>query len=193
MLAAGGAFVDRWLARHRRGWLVIGGALAVSTAISVALALPVVPVGSLHATPIVDINEDAVETVGWPRFVETVAGVWRRLPAEDRSNAVLFTGNYGEAGAIDRFGPSLGLPHAYSGHNSYARWRIPPASAGPVIVVGYRRQQFLDGVFADCAQAGRIDNGVDLDNEEQDGPIWVCRGPIRPWAELWPQLRHLSP
>ena len=34
---------------------------------------------------------------------------------------------------------------------------------------------------------------VELDNEEQGGPVWICRRPATPWSELWPELRHLSP
>ncbi len=37
--------------------------------------LPLVPVDKLAGTPIVDINYDAGETVGWPQLAATVAGV----------------------------------------------------------------------------------------------------------------------
>jgi 4-amino-4-deoxy-L-arabinose transferase-like glycosyltransferase len=192
VLAAGGAPVERWVARHARARLLLLPAVVLSVAVSVFLALPVTPVESVHATPISDINEDAIETIGWPRFVETVAKVRDAVPEPARGNLVIFAGNYGEAGAVDRFGPALGLPSAYSGHNSYARWRVPPGSAGPVIVLGYGPQGVKED-FKDCVESARIDNGVDLDNEEQDGQVWTCSGPIRPWAEVWPQLRHLSP
>jgi hypothetical protein len=192
VLAAGGAPLERWVARHARARLLLVPAVALSVAASVFLALPVTPVESVHVTPIAEINEDAIEMIGWPRFVETVAKVRDAMPEPDRSNVVIFTGNYGEAGAIDRFGPALGLPSAYSGHNSYARFRIPPGNAGPVIVLGYGPLS-VKSDFKDCVESARIDNGVDLDNEEQDGQVWTCSGPIRPWAELWPQLRHLSP
>jgi len=53
----------------------------------------------------------------WPEFVETIATVYRGPAGGGR--AVILAGNYGEARAIDRFGPALGLPRSYSGH----RWR----------------------------------------------------------------------
>jgi 4-amino-4-deoxy-L-arabinose transferase-like glycosyltransferase len=191
MLAAGGVSIERWV--HRHGWSLVAAALVVSAAVSVGLALPVIPVADVHATPVPAVNQDAIETIGWPRLVATVARVWRRLPADERPHAVIFTGNYGEAGAVDRFGPALGLPRAYSGHNSYARWGIPPGRAGPVIVLGWQRRASLHGVFTGCVRSARIDNGVEVDNEEQGGPVWTCRAPARPWADLWPELRHLSP
>jgi hypothetical protein len=189
LLGAGAVPVERWLERSRRRGALLAAAAALSAAVAAFLVLPLVPASDVHATPIPAVNEDAIESIGWPRFVRTVSNVWHTLPRR----AVIFTGNYGEASAIDRFGPDLGLPRAYSGHNSFARWGIPPASAGPVVVVGIDWKPYLDARFSGCRRAARIDNGVDLDNEEQGGPVWVCRGPRRPWAELWPGLRHLSP
>ena len=140
-------------------------------------------------TPIADLNEDAVETVGWPAFARSVAKVYDGLTPAERETAVIFTGNYGEAGAIDRYGPALGLPRAYSGHNSLARFGIPVGSAGPVVVVGYGNPS-ID--FTGCRHAATIDNGADVDNEEQGGSIFVCKRPRRPWAELWSALAHLD-
>jgi hypothetical protein len=193
LLAAGGVSIERWLRRHPHGWSLVAVGLAVSATVSIGLALPVIPVADVHATPVPAVNQDAIETIGWPRFVATVARVWRRLPPEERAHAVIFTGNYGEAGAVDRFGPPLGLPRAYSGHNSFARWGVPAGRAGPVIVLGWDRRAYLQGLFTRCVRSTRIDNGVGVDNEEQGGPVWTCRAPPRPWAELWPELRHLSP
>lgn len=193
LLGAGAVPLQRWLGGSRLRMSVFGTAVAISAAVAVLLVLPVVPVGDVHRTPVPAVNEDAIESIGWPRFVATVGRVWHALPERDRRSAVIFTGNYGEAGAIDRFGPALGLPRAYSGHNAYARWGIPPGQQGPVIVLGYSHQDWLAGAFKGCRESARIDNGVDVDNEEQGGPVWTCQSPAKPWRELWPELRHLSP
>jgi hypothetical protein len=193
LLGAGAVPMQRWLASSRVRVSAFGAAVAISAAVAAFLVLPVVPVAAVHATPIPAVNEDAIESIGWPRFVQTVGRVWRALPERERRSAVIFAGSYGEAGAIDRFGPAFGLPQAYSGHNAYARWGIPPGQQGPVIVLGYFQQAWLDGVFTGCRKSARVDNGVDVDNEEQGGPVWTCLGPAMPWRKLWPELRHLSP
>jgi hypothetical protein len=102
---------------------------------------------------------------------------------------VLFTGNYGEAGAIDRYGPALGLLRAYSAHNAYARFGVPPDGAAPVVVLGYADPT---NDFEECRTAATIDNGVGLENEEQGGTVFVCARPRQPWSELWANLRHLD-
>ena len=188
LLAPGGVVVERWLRTTLRAVLV-GAAIVLTAATSLVVGLPVVPVEDLHSTPVADANEDAIETVGWPAFVRTVAEVHRGLSEDERATAVVFAGNYGEAGAVDRYGPALGLPRAYSGHNAYARFGIPPGSAGPVIVLGYGDPS---GDFTGCRAAARIDNGVELENEEQGGTVFVCERPRLPWRELWPVLSHLD-
>lgn len=100
----------------------------------------------------------------------------------------ILTRNYGEAGAIDRFGPPLGLPHAYSGHNAYGDWGPPPNGSAPVITVGYNLVPHLRG----CTVAARIDNHAGVDNDERGAPVMICQGPRRPWSREWPALRHLG-
>ena len=104
---------------------------------------------------------------------------------------MIFTANYGEAGAVDRYGPALGLPRAYSGHNGFAAWGPPPERPVRTIVVGVSEAR-LRRLFVGCAFAGRIENAAGVSNQEQGEPIDVCRGPRRPWSSLWPRLRHLS-
>jgi len=59
---------------------------------------------------------------GWRNMAVQVAAVYHGLPPEDQAHAVIFAYNYGDAGAIDYYGPGLGLPNAISGHNNYYLW-----------------------------------------------------------------------
>ena len=82
-----------------------------------------------------------------PELVGTAGRVFASLPAAEQATAVVFAGNYGEAGAVDRYGPEYGIRRAYSGHNAYARFGVPNGSAGPVIVLG---DPYPFRVFEDC-------------------------------------------
>ena len=84
--------------------------IGVSAAVAALITLPLVPAAICTQRRSPTINEDAIETVGWPALAATVASVWNRLPPAERADAVVFTGNYGEAGAIARYGPALGDP-----------------------------------------------------------------------------------
>jgi 4-amino-4-deoxy-L-arabinose transferase-like glycosyltransferase len=189
LLAVGAIRVDGWLEhghpRARRA--VFGGAVALSALAGAVISLPVLP--TEDAGPVVDVNDDVGGTIGWPQLAETVAAVHRGMP--DRARAVILTRNYGEAGALDRYGPALGLPRAYSGHNAYGDWGPPPDGAAPVITVGLLPSEtaaHLEG----CRVRASVDNGHGIDNDEQGRPVMVCRGPRRPWSEEWPELRRLG-
>ncbi|MGW4464976.1 glycosyltransferase family 39 protein [Micromonospora sp. NPDC004704] len=194
LVAAGAVATVGWLRRgvrprlRRTGVVVL---LAVHAVTTVGLALPVYPIRWLPDTPQAEVNYDAGETVGWPELAATVAGVHRELPPEERADAVVLTRNYGEAGALDRYGRPLGLPTPYSGHVNYWRWGPPPDSAqGPVIIVGRWNAEELDSYCGTVTLAARHDNGYGLENEEQGVPVWVCRDLTMPWSQLWPRLRR---
>ena len=193
LLGAGGVVAEGWLRGRRGRQLALGVAIGLSAAIAAVVALPVLPVRDVHATPIPELNEDAIETIGWPAFAATVARVWNRLPPSERSSAVVYASNYGEAGAIARYGPALGVPPAYSGHNAFWRFGSPADGARPIIVIGYHHLATLRDSFSDCTVSARIDNGVSIDNEEQGAPVWTCAHTTEPWSKLWPHLRSLNP
>jgi 4-amino-4-deoxy-L-arabinose transferase-like glycosyltransferase len=187
LLAAGAIETDAWLergsSRARESWL--SAAVVLSGVVSIVLALPVVP--ARDAGPVIAANGDVGETIGWPELVRTVAMVYHRADAP----AVIFSSNYGEAGAIDRFGRSLGLPRAYSGHNGFSSWGPPPDRSGPVVVVGLDARMLVTD-FAGCRLEARIDNAAGVDNDERGTQIELCSGTRQPWSRIWSGLRHFD-
>jgi hypothetical protein len=152
------------------------------------ITLPVLPVRWLGSGPVLSIYPDAGETVGWPEFADEVAAVFRTAPA----GSVVLTANYGEAGAVDRYGPGLGLPGAVSGHNGYGLWGPPPdSSTGSAVVVGYPPER-LQAWFAQCVSGGVVDDGVGVDNQEQGRTVWICTGQRAPWSVQWPEMLRLG-
>ena len=189
LLGAGAAPVDRWLGGGRRGLrgTALVAAVTTSAAIGIVVALPVLPAD--RSNLVVDVNEDVGETIGWPELARTVAGVYRRASTHGRP--VILAGNYGEAGAIDRYGPALGLPAAYSGHNAYGSWGPPPDRSGPVVTIGLEAAQLAPN-FRGCAVAARIDNAASVDNDERGSPVAICKGPRARWSQEWRMLLRLG-
>ncbi|GAB3447650.1 glycosyltransferase family 39 protein [Phycicoccus ginsengisoli] len=186
--AAGCVPVARWLGRRRWAAVTATVLVAVNAAVSVVLAVPVVPVGTVGSTPVADISPLVADQVGWPRYVAQVAAAYRTAPGGPTQ---VVTSNYGEAGAIARFGRPLGLPRPLSGQNALADVARPSDGTRTVLVVGYQLQSVRD-LFASCQVLDRLDNGVGVDTEEQGAPVAVCTGPMLPWDRLWPRFRHLD-
>lgn len=187
LLAAGAVPVAAWLASRRIRWAAVGSVIAVNAIVSAVLFLPVLPVTALQDSPVLAINYDAGETIGWPQFVRQIAEVRATLGPD----IAILTDNYGEAGAIERFGGRYGLPTPHSGHNSYWWWGPPGDTATAVLTVGLDRDH-LTPYFAEVESAGHIDNGLGIDNDEQGRPLFICREPRAPLSEVWPAAKHLS-
>ncbi len=163
--------------------------VVVNGLFSVLVGLPVLPVSAVRLTG--SVNEAVAETVGWVPLVEQVASVVSGLPAEEQASVILLGATYGEAGALDRFGPARGLPPAYSPHNGYVDFRRPTDVEATVVAIRFSLG-YLQEFFDHCEQVAVVDNELDIDNEVQGTPIVVCRGTRSDWATTWDALRYLG-
>ncbi len=133
------------------------------------------------------LPQDYADMLGWRGLVEDVAGVYHGLPPTDRERAVILASNYGEAGAIDFYGPRLGLPKAIAFVGTY--WFFGPGEKpGEVMVlVGFSRDE-IAGSFA------RLDSAATWTHpymvaEERDMTLFVGRGPRLTLQQLWPRIK----
>lgn len=199
MLYAGGSvWGERWLASLHRSWAAVvrvlaWAALLADVVLISAIVLPVTPVNSAWWKFAVDKNGDLREEIGWPELAQTVAQIRDSLPAADRERLGILAGNYGEAGAINLYGPRYGLPPVISGTNSFwARgYGDPPPET--LIVLGLSRR-YVDANFSDCELAAHTWNPYGVENEEtSDHPdIFVCRGLRQSWPEFWADFRRFG-
>jgi 4-amino-4-deoxy-L-arabinose transferase-like glycosyltransferase len=189
LLGLGALPTAAWTARSPKHTRRLIAALVLSAGISAVIALPLLPERDLQGSIVMALNPAQGETVGWPRFVRTVASAWRRVPPGERRHTAIFTANYGEAGAIALLGAARRLPRPYSGHNGFSEWGQPPASDDRVLLIGYEDAAEAAPYFERCATLAVVDDGVGLDNQEQGLPVMLCHV-AGSWATLWPRLRH---
>ena len=170
--------------------LVLSVVIALAALPSPA-ALPLLTPAAFSSSPYAAPGEDLLETIGWPQFADAVSQAVATIPASDRAGAVIYAGNYGEAGALERYGPARHVPPVYSGHNAFGSWGPPPEGSSPVVVITERFVPGRRSEFTGCRLAVRFDNGLNVKNEEQGDSIWVCDGPVSGWKAAWPDLVHL--
>ena len=169
--------------RSTRGVTRLGAIMLVTAAVAYPAVIPVLPTSTFSGSFWADVNDVQGDTIGWPGHTDQVRAVVDSLSPEEREHAVVFTSNYGEAGAMRWYG--VGLP-AYSGHNGYRNWGPPPEDASPVVLV---LEVPPDG-FRGCDLRDRLRNDTGTDNEEVGAGIWVCAGPVGGWRAAWPRLVH---
>jgi hypothetical protein len=197
LFAAGCIPLERWLAGRRplaravKPAAVAAVAMLAGAILAAPVALSVLPARTLHAVPLQKINYDLAETIAWPKLAALVAREYDALPASERRQTAVLTGNYGEAGAIDRYGPGFALPQAYSGANNFWLWGPPPAGDTTVIAVNVN-PALLRREFAHVRQVATFWNGLGVSDDEQGVPVFVASGLRSSWAQAWPAFRDYS-
>jgi hypothetical protein len=203
LFAAGAVIWETCLKRPQFSrWKLAWIALTVVTSIILApLAIPVLPPEMyIRYTKALRLAPPAIEThrlgplpqifadqFGWEEMVATVARVYSNLPAEVRSKTAIFGQNYGQAGAIDLFGPKYGLPPAISGHQSYYLWG-PRGYTGESVIVMEGRQEDLESRFASVQKVASVYHPYSMPYEHFD--VFYCRGLKQPLNEIWSQVKN---
>ncbi|HEY3929555.1 MAG TPA: glycosyltransferase family 39 protein [Candidatus Koribacter sp.] len=124
---------------------------------------------------------------GWPELAKKTADFYHSLPPEEQAKTAILGGSYGDAGAIDFFGPKYGLPKSISAHQNYWYWGPRNYTGESVILLHWG----LDDVKENCTtyvEGPTLDNPWSMDEEHYT--IYLCRGMRPPLQQFWPRLKH---
>jgi hypothetical protein len=206
LFAAGGVAAERFLARSSRlAWIApaYAAVLVVGGVVFAPMSLPCLPPEQyVRYTKAIGMQPPAIEThrmgplpqlladrFGWKEMAGKAAAIYRALPEADRATARVFGQNYGQAGAIDMYGPALGLPPALSGHLAYHTWGPPEEDPQVLIVLDDDRETLLT-LFEEVEHAGVVSHPYSMPYQHFD--VFVCRKPKVSLRTLWPRLRQLG-
>ena len=202
LFAGGGVVWEHWLGRPHWGWvkpvystlMVLMGALIAPTVIPL---LP--PETYIRYAEATHLQQPRIEThrlgplpqlfadqFGWQEMAATVAGVYNSLPADVRPRTAIFGQVYGQAGALDLYGPRYGLPPAISGHQSYFLWG-PRGYTGESMIVLDDNRETLERLFTSVRKAARVSHPYSMPYEHFD--VYYCQGMKIPMSELWPKIK----
>ena len=203
LFAAGGVAVERIFASHFQ-WLkpALLSAMLLTGALFAPLVVPILPPDKLVAymrttrfqPPRTETSHTAAlpqifaDQFGWEQMVGSVAHVYHHLRPEDEKRAAIFCQNYGEAGAIDFFGPKLGLPSAISGHQNYFLWE-PRNWTGEVLLVLDTDDEDERKLFASVQDLGQIVSSPWAMPFERRNHIFLCHDLKVGVQEFWPRAK----
>ena len=208
LFAAGALVVERFIRWREWHWLkpVSVSFLLISGAIVAPVAVvPVLPVEALakitepvggnaglesEAREAAEIPQPFAFREGWEDLAETVARVHRALPEEEWEESCVLAGDFGEAGALDLFGPRYGLPQVISGHNNFYLWGPGDCTGEVVISVGVPLEK-LQEVFGSVEQADTVECEYCMPKQD-DLPVYVARDSKLPFEEAWPQFKQYN-
>jgi len=203
LFAAGAVAWERLLARPRLQWIkpVYVALMVLMGAVLMPTLLPVLPAETyIRYSVAMRLQPPRIETFrlgpmpqlfadqfGWEEMAAKVADVFHSLPPEVRAKTCIFGQNYGQAGAIDLFGPKYGLPRAISGHQSYFLWG-PHGCTGESVIVMDDRQETLARQYASVRLAAHVEHPYSMPYEHFD--VFYCQGLKKPVSEVWPAVKN---
>jgi hypothetical protein len=205
LFAGGSLVVWQRVRKPRWGWLkpAYPSLLALVGLLLAPIVMPIIP-ASLYGRVTAPLGGNAgvkvedrttgvlpqqlADRLGWDTMTATIARVYHSLPKEEQAQACILTENYGEAGAIDFYGPQYHLPQAISGHNSHYLWGPGTCTGQVVISIGYSLAP-LRGAFDSVSQAATI-TCVSCMPEENNLPVYVCHHLKTSMQAFWPSIKH---
>ncbi len=199
--AAGAVVIEHWLA-NRRAWTraAVAGVMVITTVPLVPLVTFMLPPEHVLAYQSAlgfkpaeqEVHEHSLlmqpiaDQFGWRGLVRQVAEIYDSLPPEERAETGIWAGNYGEAGAINLFGPRYGLPTAYSRHQNLWYWGPPPQVYKNLIAI----QWSLDDVKDSCTSYQAFPHNDRWGMAEENAPIYLCRGVKFNIQKIWWHSHH---
>jgi hypothetical protein len=203
LFAAGGVFWEKLITgRARLRWLAVAlpiAVLIVGSAV-VPLVIPILPVervmpymetlGIKMSRTEVHMNGPLPQyfgdEFGWPEMVAEVAKVYNAMPPEERAKTAILAGDYGEAGAIDFFGPRYGLPKSICAHQNYYFWG-PRQYTGESLIMLHWNLGDAQYWCHNVEPGPVLDTPYSMETERYT--ILICRGLKKPLAEAWPHFK----
>jgi len=125
---------------------------------------------------------------GWKEIADEAVVAWDRIPPSERADCGIFAQDYGQAGAIDFFDRSRGLPPALSGDRTYFLWGPRGYSGNCLIVLGDRRER-LDQLFDEVDYVGT--SAANPWALESEIGVNICRkAKFGSLSDVWPKIKH---
>jgi hypothetical protein len=204
LLAPGAVVIEEWLSFRRLRWLrfayvsllILTGAWIAPTMMPILqpetyfwytktfhIAQPRFENRATNAMP-----QFFADRFGWPEMVNTVAKIYFSLPPEERAKTAIFGNDFGQSGAVDFYGPRLGLPKSIGNHLTNWYWG-PRSYTGEIVIVLGDNRQGVDRHFESVEEVGVVGHPYAM--RQEHFTIYLCRKP-KGWTfqEIWPQLRN---
>jgi hypothetical protein len=132
------------------------------------------------------LPQDYADMLNWREQVEEVARVYHSLPTNERERTIILASNYGEAGAIDFYGPRYDIPKARAFVGTY--WFFGPGDLpGDVVILHGFGVDDVSDYCGSLTEAGYVDHPYAV-AEQRDLTVYVCRETARTLQEIWPGL-----
>jgi len=199
MYALGGAaaemyFTGRW--RFMR---------TVTAAMVILLSLPFIPITSmpfmkyhrianyakvLHLDAVTrwedgkqhEIPQDFADMTGWDKLYDLVFNAYSGLDKDEKNAAIIYTENYGEAGAIKYYGKNDRIPEPISFSDSFLLWAPDSLETFKVLIYVDDDTSDIRNFFEEATLVGRVNDPYFRENGV---PVYLFSSPYPQFYETY--------
>ncbi len=207
VLFAGGAYGLELLVRQRPrlAWVqpTYVWTLAISGLLMMPWAIPILPTGTfiylsrlnggfgivkMENLDSGELPQTYADRFGWTEMVQGVKKAYDTLTSQEQSKVCVLAKDYGQAGAVSYFGPSMGMNvRVISGHNSYFIWGPEGCTGEVLITLGYPLKD-ISAAFDSVEDEGAVYCQYCMPFEN-GSRIYIARGLKMPMQEAWPTTK----
>ena len=199
LFAGGGIAIVNWTVARGKKWIyyIVAAFLFLGGILLAPISVPLLPIATLDKyvhiitankfENIYEITGDLRGMFGWKERVSAVSEVYNSLSEEEKTRTAIFALGYGNAGAVDYFGPAYGLPKAYCLNMTYWMWGCPEQDDDIIIGVGYS-EETMRSMFKQVL----VVQEIELENVnpwETPFIVTLCRKPIYSYKDIWESYR----
>ncbi len=205
LFAAGGVAIEQWTSLRARivrpiyvTAIILGGALVAPIALPVLSPEGFIRYIQVSHLPIPEVEHQLTgplhqqiyaDMFGWEEMARETARAYNQLPPEIRAKTAIAASSFGEAGAIDLFGPKYGLPQAISGHQTYWFWG-PRDYTGESVFLLRDNPRRAHELCENVDVIGHVEHPYSRGDEHFD--IYWCHPMRASLQEIWPRAKHFD-
>lgn len=154
LFAAGAVYFEQYSRMSRINRKLFFTGLLVPNLLLMAIVLPYLPIEkaakvfewsyvNLHIhfplkwedQKIHNMNQNYADMIGWDELAAKTSEGFEELSMEEQKNTIVYTDNYGEAGALDYYKKDFDLPPLVSLNSSFSVWAPPHIVADNMIYI----------------------------------------------------------
>jgi hypothetical protein len=134
-----------------------------------------------HALP-----QDFADMLSWEEMTQKVAAAYASLDSTEKAHTLLFCDNYGEAGAVNYYGPKYHLPPAYSDNASFLYWMPEDYDRFDVLLLVTDDRQEMEHRFLREFKSVRLAGTIVNPYAREEGSlIIVLKGPSEAFRQAF--------
>ncbi len=121
-----------------------------------------------HALP-----QDFADMLSWEEMTRKVSKAYASLDSAEKAHTLLFCDNYGEAGAVNYFGPAYQLPAAYSDNASFLYWMPPDFDRFDVVLLVTHDKDAMQHAFMKEFKTVQLVDSIQNPYAVEDGTLII--------------------